>query len=45
MGHDDVALGCPISTGFRRLTNCQWDPRDTGVTARYQSICTRVPRA
>ena len=22
----------PISTGFRRLTGCQPDPRDTGVT-------------
>ena len=32
MGHDDVASGYPISTGFRRLTDCQWDPQDRGVT-------------
>ena len=32
MGHDDVASGYPISTGFRRLTGCQRDPRDRGVT-------------
>ena len=32
MGHDDVASGYPISTGFRRLTGCQRDPRDKGVT-------------
>ena len=32
MGHDDVALDYPISTGFRRLTGCQRDPRDRGVT-------------
>ena len=24
--------GHPISTSFRRLTGCQWDPRDRGVT-------------
>ena len=28
MGHDDVASGYPISTGFRRLTSCQRDPLD-----------------
>ena len=32
MGHDDVALGYLISTGFRRFTGCQQDPRDRGVT-------------
>ena len=32
MGHDDVASGYPISTGFRRLTGYQRDPRDRGVT-------------
>ena len=32
MGHDDVASGYPISTGFRRLTGCQRDPQDMGVT-------------
>ena len=31
MGHDDVALGYSISTGFRRLTSCQRDPRDRSV--------------
>ena len=32
MGHDDVASGYLISIGFRRLTNCQQDPRDRSVT-------------
>ena len=32
MEHDDVASGYPISIGFRRLTGCQRDPRDRGVT-------------
>ena len=32
MGHDDVASSYPISTGFCRLTGCQRDPRDRGVT-------------
>ena len=32
MGHDDVASGHSISTGFRRLTGCQRDPQDRGVT-------------
>ena len=40
MGHDDVALGYPISTGFRRLTGCQQDPRVRGVT---DSISNFVP--
>ena len=33
MVHDDVASGYPISIGFYRLTDCQWDPRDRGVTS------------
>ena len=33
MGHDDVASGYSISTGFCRLTSCQRDPQDRGVTA------------
>ena len=33
MGHDDVASGYPISTSFRRLTGCQRDPWDRGVTS------------
>ena len=45
MGHDGVASGYPTPTNFRRLTGCQRDPRDKGVTALYQSIGTRVPRA
>ena len=45
MGHDGVALGYLTPIGFRRLTGCQRDPRDRGVTAWYQSIGTRVPRA
>ena len=32
IGHDDVVSGYSISTGFRRLTGCQRDPRDRGVT-------------
>ena len=32
MGHDGVASGNPTPTGFRRLTGCQQDPRDRGVT-------------
>ena len=32
MGHNGVALGYPTPTCFRRLTGCQWDPRDRGVT-------------
>ena len=44
MGQDDVALGYPISTGFRRLTGCQRDPRDRGVTkillvSLYKDLC------
>ena len=27
-----MILGHPIFTGFRRLTGCQRDPRDWGVT-------------
>ena len=30
---------------FRRLTGCQRDPRDWGVTVWYQSLGTRVLRA
>ena len=40
-----MILGHPISTGFPRLTGCQRDPRDKGVTAWYQSIGIRIPRA
>ena len=32
MGHDGVASGYLTLTGFRRLTGCQRDPRDKGVT-------------
>ena len=45
MGHDGVASGYPTSIGFRKLTGCQRDPRDRGVTAWYQSIGTLVRRA
>ena len=39
MVHDDVASGYLISTGFRRLTGCQRDPRDRGVTgSKYTFI-------
>ena len=44
MGHDNVASGYPISTGFCRLTSCQRDPGDRGVTSWYQSLGKRLPR-
>ena len=37
--------GHSIFIGFHRLTGCQRDPRDRGVTTWYDSIGTRVPRA
>ena len=33
MGHDGVASGYPTPTCFHRLTGCQRDPQDKGVTA------------
>ena len=30
---------------FRRLTDCQRDPRFWGVTAWYQSLGIRIPKA
>ena len=44
MGHDGVASGYPAPTGFRRLTGCQRDARDRGVTTWYQSLGKRLPR-
>ena len=38
MRHVSVISGHPISTGFRRLTGCQWDPRDRGVTLSVQGV-------
>ena len=32
MGHDGLASSYTTPTGFRRLTGCQRDPRDRGVT-------------
>ena len=32
MGHDGVASGYPTPIGFHRLTGCQRDPHDRGVT-------------
>ena len=32
MGHDGAASGYPTPTGFRKLTGCQRDPWDRGVT-------------
>ena len=32
MGHDGVASGYLTLIGFGRLTGCQRDPRDRGVT-------------
>ena len=31
MGYDDV-VSALSGTSFHRLTGCQWDPRDRGVT-------------
>ena len=44
MGHDGVASGYPTPTDFLRLTGCQRDPRDRGVTTWYQSLGIRIPR-
>ena len=32
MGHDGVASSYPTPTGFHKLTGCQRDPWDRGVT-------------
>ena len=45
MEYDGVVSSYPTPTGSRRLTGCQRDPRDRGVTVWYKSIGTRVPRA
>ena len=37
MGHDGVASGYPKPTGFRRLTSCQRDPQNRGVTIQIVS--------
>ena len=34
MGHDGVALGYSTPIDFHRLTGCQRDPRDRGVTRK-----------
>ena len=44
MGHDGVESGYPTHIGFLRLTGCQRDPRDRGVTACYQSLGKRLSR-
>ena len=44
MGHDGEALGYPTPTSFCKLTGCQRDPRDMGVTAWYQSLGVRIPK-
>ena len=38
MGHDGVALGYSTTIGFRRLTGCQRDPRDRGVTCTTRAL-------
>ena len=35
MGHDGVTSGNPTPTGFRKLTGCQSDPWDKGVTLTF----------
>ena len=32
MGHDGATSSYLTPTDFRRLTGCQWDPQDRGVT-------------
>ena len=44
MSQMSVISGHPIFTGFRRLTCCQRDPLDMGVTGWYQSLDKRLPR-
>ena len=39
MGHDGMTSGYPTPTGFRRLTGCQWDPQDRGVTPSKPKPC------
>ena len=40
MGHDGVASGYLTPTSFHRLTGCQRDPRDRGVTlGLHNSAC------
>ena len=41
MGHDGVASGYPTPTGFCRLTCCQRDPRDKGVTDNVEKSLKR----
>ena len=36
MGHDGVASCYSTPTGFRRLTDCQRDPRNKGVIGMYK---------
>ena len=45
MRHVSVIAGHLISIGVCGLTGCQRDPRDRGLTAWYQSIGIRLPRA
>ena len=45
MKHVSVISGHPISTGFRGLMGCQRDLQDRGITAWYQSMGIRIPRA
>ena len=45
MRHVSVISEHSIFTGFHGLTGFQRDPRDRGVTAWYQSIDIRIPRA
>ena len=45
MGHNSVVSGYPKSTGIPRFDVLSTGPPDRGVTAWYQSIGTRVPRA
>ena len=45
MGHDGVASGYQTPIGFHRLAGCQRDSRDRGVTAWYQILGLRLPKA
>ena len=37
MGYDGVVSGYPTPTGFHRLTGCQRNPWDRGVTRRAKN--------
>ena len=45
MGHNSAVLGHPISMSFPQVDGWLMDPGFWGVTAWYQSLGIRTPRA